>query len=93
VTNTGDADGHHVIQVYGHRTDGQRPGESTLVGFTTVAVAAGATVEATVPVTLETLGIWNPDTKRLDPPTPTTVAFKVGAHAQDPDAHLVAVTV
>jgi hypothetical protein len=39
------------------------------------------------------LGIWNPDTKRLYPPTPTTVAFKVGAHAQNPDAHLVAVTV
>ena len=90
LSNTGGRDGHHVVQVYGRRTDGPRAGETLLTGFCSVQIPAGATVEVTVPVTLEALGAWNPTTKRLDPPAPSAVVLEVGAHAHDPNARTVA---
>jgi hypothetical protein len=33
VRNTGARDGWHVVQVYGHRTEGERAGQSALLGF------------------------------------------------------------
>ena len=77
------------MQVYGRRTDGSRAGETLLTGFCSVQVPAGATVEVTVPVTLEALGTWNPATKRLDPPELSAVVLEVGAHAHDPQASTV----
>lgn len=92
VTNTGQRDGHHVVQVYGQRTDGIHPDEWLLAGFLSVFVPAGGTIDAAVPVSLESLGYWNPATKSIDPPEATSVVFKVGSHAEDPQVLHLAVT-
>jgi beta-glucosidase len=92
VTNTGGRDGRHVVQVYGRRTDGARDGETVVVGFAVVEVAAGATAEVVVPVSLEALGAWNPRTSSLDSPAAADVVLEVGAHAHDPQAHVVPAT-
>jgi beta-glucosidase len=86
VRNTGARDGWHVVQVYGRRTEGERAGESALVGFAAVAVPAGDCAEVGVSCSLDPLAIWNPATARLDPPAATTIALEVGAHAHDPAA-------
>lgn len=85
VTNTGQRDGHHVVQVYGRRTDGQRAGESNLVGFANVSIPAGTTVDVEIPVALEALGAWNPRSKTLDLPAIGSIALEVCAHAGDPE--------
>jgi beta-glucosidase len=82
VANTGPRDGRHVVQVYGRRAEGERSGESFLVGFAPVAVPAGQTVEARVPVSLRPLSAWNPARKRLELPD-GDVVLEVGAHAHD----------
>ncbi len=82
VTNTGPRDGWHVVQVYGRRAEGERSGETFLVGFAPVAVPAGQTVEARVPVSLRPLSAWNPELKRLELPE-GDVVLEVGAHAHD----------
>lgn len=87
VRNAGDRDGRHVVQVYGRRTDGRRAGETLLVGFRSVPVAAGETVEVTVPVHLGALGAWVPEARALDTPAADAVVLEVGAHAHDPEAH------
>ena len=86
VTNTGARDGHHVVQVYGQRTDGIHAGEWLLAGFLSVFVPSGGTIDAAVPVSLEALGSWNPATKTIEAPSVTSVTFRVGAHAEDPQA-------
>ncbi|NAZ84818.1 glycoside hydrolase family 3 protein [Kineococcus indalonis] len=86
VRNTGGRDGRHVVQVYGRRTDGGRPGETTVVGFAPVAVPAGAAVEVEVPVALRALGAWDARARRLVPPAAADVVLEVGAHAHDPAA-------
>jgi beta-glucosidase len=86
VRNTGARDGWHVVQVYGRRTEGERAGETALVGFAAVAVPAGDCVEVEVACSLDPLAIWNPQTRQLDRPARTTVALEVGAHAHDPAA-------
>ena len=35
---------------------------------------------------LDPLAIWNPRTRRLDPPAVTTIVLEAGAHAHDPGA-------
>ncbi len=85
VANTGDRAGHHVVQVYGRR-DGE-PGVA-LVGFATVRLAAGATAEVTLPVSLDPLGRWDPDQRRVVPPA-GPVTLEVGGHAHDPEAVVV----
>ncbi len=87
VHNAGDRDGRHVVQVYGRRTDGRRAGESLLVGFRSVPVAARETVDVTVPVHLSALGAWVPEAAALDAPEATAVVLEVGAHAHDAEAH------
>lgn len=82
VANTGERDGHHVVQVYGRRTEGERAGETFLVGFAPVWVTAGATAEVDVPVSLTPLGIWNAETKTIDLPR-VPVELLVGSHAHD----------
>ena len=86
VANTGARDGWHVVQVYGHRTEGERAGERVLLGFAACFIAAGQNVTVTVPCTLSTLAIWNQRTRELDPPADTTIALEIGAHAHDPGA-------
>jgi beta-glucosidase len=86
VRNTGPRDGWHVVQVYGHRTAGERAGDDALVGFAPVHIQAGQAAEVTVTCSLIPLAIWNPGTRQLDPPTGTTVGLQAGAHAHDPGA-------
>jgi beta-glucosidase len=86
VKNTGERDGWHVVQVYGRRTEGERAGESALVGFAAAAVPAGGTAEVAVTCSLGPLAIWNPATGQLDLPAETKIALEVGAHAHDPAA-------
>ena len=86
VRNTGPRDGWHVVQVYGHRTEGERAGETALAGFAAAFIQAGQTVEITVTCSVDPLAIWNPETRRLDPPAGTTIVLQAGAHAHDPGA-------
>jgi beta-glucosidase len=86
VRNDGPRDGWHVVQVYGHRTEGDRAGEDALLGFATAHIRAGETAEVTVTCSLGPLAIWNAATRRLDPPAGTTVVLQVAAHAHDPGA-------
>ena len=86
VRNTGPRDGWHVVQVYGHRTEGERAGEMALAGFAAAFIAAGQTTEVTVSCSVDPLAIWNPRTRQLDPPSGTTIVLQAGAHAHDPAA-------
>jgi beta-glucosidase len=86
VRNAGSRDGWHVVQVYGHRTEGDRAGEQALAGFAAAFVEAGQTCEVTVTCSLDPLAIWNPGTRQLDPPAGTAIVLLVGAHAHDPGA-------
>jgi len=86
VTNTGDRDGRHVVQVYG--TVGEdvaaaiAAGERHLLGFAPVQVGAGETVRVTVPVSLRPLAAW--DGARQTTSTPRgSIQLVVGAHATD----------
>jgi beta-glucosidase len=83
VANTGARDGWHVVQVYGHRTEGERAGERVLLGFTACFITAGQSVTVTVPCMLSALAIWNQRTQELDLPADTTIALEIGAHAHD----------
>lgn len=83
VRNTGARDGWHVVQVYGHLTEGPRAGESALVGFAAAAVSAGQSAEVAVACSLDALAVWNPQTRQLDLPASTTIALDVGACAHD----------
>ena len=84
--NTGPRDGWHVVQVYGHRTEGERAGEIALAGFAAAFIRAGETAEVTVTCSVDPLAIWNPRTRELDPPSGTTIVLQAGAHAHDPGA-------
>jgi beta-glucosidase len=86
VANRGERDGRHVVQVYGRRATGSYAGELLLVGFGTVEVAAGSSVEVTVDVSLTALAEWDPATRRRVPPTNAEVTLEVGSHAHDPAA-------
>ncbi len=90
VANTGDRDGRHVVQVWGHTTVGPYAGEHLVVGFAPVAVAAGVTATVEVDVAFLALAHWDGTRRRL--PDPADVVLEVGAHAHDPDALVVAST-
>jgi beta-glucosidase len=89
VANTGERDGHHVVQVYGRRTRGAYAGELMLVGFAGVDVAAGAAAVADVEVSFTPLAQWDPDTKERVLPSAAEVVLEVGSFAHDPAAVVV----
>ncbi len=81
LTNTGARDGRHVAQVYGVTAAGERH----LLGFASIAVPSGETVEVEVPASLLPLGSWDPAQRRVVVPTgPITV--ELAAHWGDPVA-------
>jgi beta-glucosidase len=89
VTNTGDRDGRHVVQVYGTVGDdvsaAVAAGERHLLGFAPVHVGAGETVRVTVPVSLRPLAEW--DATRRTTVTPNgDVQLTVCAYATDAEA-------
>jgi len=87
VANTGDRDGRHVVQVWGHTTVGPYAGEHLVVGFAPVAVAAGVTATVEVDVAFLALAHWDGTRRRL--PDPADVVLEVGAHAHDSNALVV----
>jgi beta-glucosidase len=89
VTNSGDRDGHHVVQVYGRRGTGRYAGELMLVGFAGADVPAGASVSVSVSAFLSPLAEWDPAAKRRILPVPRDVVLEVGAHEHDPAAIVV----
>lgn len=90
VTNTGDRDGWQVVQVYGSSSDGPYAGERFLVGFAPVEVPAGASVPVTVAASFSPLARWDSATGRRVPPPASSVTLRVGAHAGDDQAVVVA---
>lgn len=86
VSNTGAADGRHVVQVYGRRSTGAYAGELLLAGFAVAEVPAGTTVGVTVYVSLLALAEWDPVAGQRVAPPADEVALEVGAHAHDPAA-------
>jgi beta-glucosidase len=87
VANTGDRDGRHVVQVYGHTTTGPYADERFVVGFAPVAVAAGGAVTVEVDVAFLPLAHWDGTRRVL--PSAADVVVEVGAHAHDPQAVVV----
>jgi len=81
VTNTGARDGRHVVQVYGSTGGGERH----LLGFGSVAIPAGASVEAVVEASLLPLGTWDAGRRVVAAPA-GPVVVEVGAHWGDPAA-------
>lgn len=82
VANTSTRDGRHVVQVYG------RFGEDAvrkLVGFTSVSVHAGDSVEISVPVSLQPVKRWSVELDDLELPT-GELLLEVSAHSGDPRA-------
>ena len=84
VANTGERDGAHVVQVYGHVSSGPYAGEHLLCGFAPVSVPAGTTSSVEVPVSLTALASWDPSLRTRVPPAAPDVVLEVGAHAHDP---------
>ncbi|QGQ20474.1 family 3 glycosyl hydrolase [Cellulomonas sp. JZ18] len=86
VRNGGDRDGRHVVQVYGRRAEGERAGETVVVGFAVAEVPAGQAVEVAVPVSLVPLSLWDAGAKRLRLPSGVAVELEVASHAHADDA-------
>ncbi|KCH86481.1 beta-glucosidase family protein [Mycobacterium tuberculosis] len=92
VTNAGDRDGRHVVQVYGTRLDGDRAGERELLGFATVEVPAGGSAAVPLDVDLTPLARWDAGTARTVLPA-GGVRIEAGARWGDPGAATAVVTV
>ena len=75
LTNTGDRDGKHVVQVYAEREDStvERP-VRWLVGFAVVRAAAGETVVASVPVAARRFAHWADGGWQVEPGEYTLLA-------------------
>jgi len=91
VTNTGNRDGHHVVQVYGRRASGPHAGELWLVGFAGVDVPAGASVPLEVEVSFTPLALWDKAARTRRLPAAADVVLEVGSYAHDPAAVVVGV--
>ncbi len=86
VTNTGERDGRHVVQVYGRRATGAHAGELWLVGFAGVDVPAGAAAPVEIEVSFTPLALWDKAAKTRVLPAASNIILEVGAHAHDPAA-------
>ncbi|BBW99937.1 beta-glucosidase [Mycolicibacterium moriokaense] len=82
VSNTGDRDGRHVVQVYAVREVDGRPVRH-LVGFTSVAVSAGESVPVTVDCSTRPLQRWTHAGVVLDG---GEVTVEAGGYCGDPNA-------
>jgi beta-glucosidase len=82
VTNTGDRDGHHVLQVYAVRiVDGQPVRH--LCGFTSIEVSAGERVSVPVACSTRPLQRWTAEGFTLDD---DDIVVEAGAYSGDPNA-------
>ncbi|PJM74589.1 glycoside hydrolase family 3 C-terminal domain-containing protein [Bifidobacterium simiarum] len=89
VTNTGEHDGRHVVQVFGVAADGKhledriKAGERHLVGFRSVFVPAGETTHVSVDVSLEPISEWDADSRHFIAPAAVTLIAASYADADD----------
>jgi beta-glucosidase len=93
VTNTGDRDGRHVVQVYGRRGQGSYAGELMLVGFGGVEVPARQAATVAIDVSFTPLAQWDPEARRRVLPAAAEITLEVGSYAHDPVAIAVRVQV
>jgi beta-glucosidase len=84
VTNTGDRDGRHVIQMYAVRPVDGRPIRH-LVGFTSVVLAAGESALVTVDCSTRPLQRWTADGFVFDG---EEITVEAGAYSGDPHSAL-----
>ena len=82
VTNAGSRPGRHVVQLYAQLPGHERPVRA-LVGFQTIAVAAGETERVTIVGSTRPLRQWRQDGFQLPS---ASVTVEAGAHAGDPAA-------
>ena len=82
VTNTGDRDGRHVVQMYAVPTVDGQPVRH-LTGFASVAVSAGGSVSVKVDCSLRPLQRWTVDGFVLDE---GDITVEAGAYCGDPNA-------
>lgn len=82
VTNTGDRNGRHVVQVYAVRTVDGQPVRH-LVGFASVAVSAGESTSVTVDCSTRPLQRWTADGFVL---ADGDITVEAGAYSGDPNA-------
>ena len=88
VTNLGSRAGRHVVQVYGRSsTESVR----MLVGFASVEVAAGESLEVAVPVSLRPLRRWHSERNECVLPT-GEVLLEAGAHSGDAASSRITIT-
>jgi beta-glucosidase len=86
VTNTGNRDGRHVVQVYGRRASGPHAGELWLAGFAVVNVPAGKAAPVEVNVSFTPLALWDKSAQKRVLPNVENVVLEVGSFAHDPAA-------
>ncbi|MGZ5392402.1 MAG: glycoside hydrolase family 3 C-terminal domain-containing protein, partial [Mycobacterium sp.] len=82
VTNTGDRDGRHVVQIYTVRTVDGQPVHH-LTGFASVPVSAGESASVRVDCSLRPLQRWTVDGFVLDE---GDITVEAGAYCGDPNA-------
>jgi beta-glucosidase-like glycosyl hydrolase len=82
VTNTGERDGRHVVQLYGVVEADDFP-RRVLLGFAPVTLAAGASTKLTVNGSVRPLLRWTADSFA---PAATTAIVEAAAHSGDPAA-------
>ena len=82
LTNTGDRDGRHVVQIYAVRTVDGQPVRH-LVGFASVAVPAGESASVRIDCSLRPLQRWTVDGFVLDG---GDITVEAGAYCGDPNA-------
>ena len=67
VTNTGSVDATEVVQLYVRKADDAEGPLKTLRGFTRVPIAAGQTVEVSLPLNEETFLAWSEEKQNMVP--------------------------
>lgn len=86
VSNRGERDGIHVVQLYAASDEGPYQGQRMLIGFACVAVGAGRSGEADIRASLLPLARWDAATRTRIVPPAETITFEASAYAGDPAA-------
>ena len=91
VTNTGKRAGDEVVQLYVKKNDEKDGPQKTLRGFKRVNIAAGQTVNVSIPLTDETFNWWDNKIHTVHPMN-GNYTLLVGASSADEDLQSVAYT-
>ena len=91
MTNTGKRAGDEVVQLYVKKNDEKDGPQKTLRGFKRVNIAAGQTVNVSIPLTDETFNWWDNKIHTVHPMN-GDYTLLVGASSADEDLQSVAYT-